>query len=224
MQRTQPLQDPDRARRVGLVGWLRGMIALALLSGAAAAFDEPPTDNGPLPPEGGNQMAGDETIGTLPILGPPSPIDLVRFLLDRQASTFIEGNRFDLFSSIVAVEGRTVATIEVLDTNTDTVRITFHGSPRLLLDRAMVEAGAVQFGVSVPSLFGQGQIQMQLGARRFAAQALATGTQNLPISALVAAGHLTRRRLTFAIDGSDGRRTDLLVRTTSQFVVLEQSH
>src|SRR5689334_14735934 len=135
---------PGIARAAGArgAGLLRALCAVALASAPLLAFEEPGGRNLPPPSNTGGQVAGDETIGTLPIVAPTAPFDLFRFLVDRQACMTLEGARFDVFSAIVGVEGRSAATIEILDPNNDVVRVTFHGSPRLVLDRGLVDSGA----------------------------------------------------------------------------------
>src|SRR5262245_35091841 len=119
--RFQPLNAPGAARAGGVPGFLRTLCALALVAAPVLALEDPSgggggtTRNAPPSNGSGGQVAGDETVGTLPIQGPPEPFDLLRYLRDERASVSLEGSRIDLLSAIVNIEGRTMATVEILD-------------------------------------------------------------------------------------------------------------
>lgn len=169
-----------------------------------------------------SSVAGDETIGTLPIFAPPA-FDLLRFLLDPQASVYLQGNRLDLMSSIVRVEGRTAATLEVLDAETDTVRVVFHGRPHLVLDREMVNSGAVVVGVEVPAAGGARQLRAFQGARTSSPERLSVGGHELAVAGLGVDSASSPRR-GVVLDGPGGLHTVLAIRATRQYVILDQAH
>ena len=209
-------------------GWLqragRALTALALATAPVLAIESPssaerPTNSTTDAPS----VFGDETIGTLPIFAPPPLFDLLRFLMDREANLYLEGNRFDLFSSIVNVEGRTVATLELVDAATDTVRVTFHGRPHLVLDRSMVDAGAIRVGVNVPMEFGQGGLRAFVGQRVGAEQVLSHGAQELALAGLGVTSPAAPRR-GFVLDGQNGAHTVLAVHATRRYLILDQTH
>src|SRR5690349_17039868 len=107
----RPRSAPSRSAGARGTGFLRVLCAVALAGAPLLAFEDPngsggATRNAPPSNSGGGQVAGDETIGTLPIVGPSETFDLFRFLLDRQACLSLEGARIDVLSSLVGVEGR----------------------------------------------------------------------------------------------------------------------
>lgn len=218
---------PGIARAAGArgAGLLRAFCAVALAGAPLLAFEEPGGGrNLPPPSNTGGQVAGDETIGTLPIVAPTVPFDLFRFLVDRQASLTLEGARFDVLSAIVGIEGRSAATIEMLDPNADVVRLTFHGSPRLVLDRGLVDSGAVHLGVSVPTAFGPGWVEARLGMRLFASESIGAGVVDVPFLAAGDSSPLVVRPLALRFDGANGAHTTLGFRVTEQFILVGQSH
>lgn len=220
-------QLPGRRVRRVLAGTAHAFILIGLAAMPVFGFDSPV--GGGLPPTGGggtgsgNEVAGDETVGTLPIVGPTAPFDLLRFLMDREASLYLEGHRLDLYLAIVSVEGRMAATLRVIDPATDTVRVTFHGRPRLALDRSAIESGALRIGVDVPVAFGQGAVQTQIGARALAPAAILPGALELP-SAPFTSTNLLQRRLAFEFHGEDGAHTVLGFRSTRRFLIVDQAH
>lgn len=217
-----------RARRA-LEGALRALLVLGFATFPVLAFDAPAGAG--LPPSAGgggtggsNEVAGDETIGTLPIVGPTAPFDLLRSIVEREPCFYLEGNRLDLFGAIVSVAGRTVATLRMIDPATDTVRVTFHGRPRLVLDRAAIDSGALGFGIDVPTAFGQGAVQSQLGARALAPAAIGPGVHELPSAPFAASNLLLQRRLEYELLGQDGAHTVLGLRATRRYLIVDQTH
>jgi hypothetical protein len=210
-------------------------LALTRLLGAACALSMPllagdAGGGGPdraAPPGSGSSggtVAGDETIGTLPQLGPDMPFDLVRFVMDQQANVFLQGHRADVLSAIVHVRGATVATLRVLDATNDIVRFTFHGTPQLVLDRAALESGALQIGVRAPQTYGSGSIEVALGGRTLSSADFGPGALRLPVGELAASGLLDRRTLSTHAANSSGARTTIVTRAVRGVVVVEQAH
>lgn len=199
------------------------ILCLPLLAGTESG---PGTGRSGAPGNGspGSTVAGDETIGTLPAYGPDVPFDLVRYFMDAQANLVLQGNRFDVLSSILGVRGPTVATIQVLDVATDTVRYTFHGSPQIALDPAMLASGLVRVGIRVPRTYGEAEAKLALGGRTMATTDLAPGVQLLPLVELTASGALERRTFTADAGNLTGLQTRIAARLARGVVLLEQTH
>lgn len=220
----QSIHDIHRARPSWLRRAGRFLTALALMVAPLLALETPSSgQRSPSSTTDSPSVFGDETVGTLPIFAPPPAFDLLRFLMDREASLYLEGNRLDVLSSIVQLEGRTVATLELLDVDTDTVRVTFHGRPRLVLDRAMIEAGALRVGVNVPAAFGQGSVRTFQGHRFGVAQDTVHGALELPFAGLGVVGATAPRR-GLVFDGQDGAHTVIAFQTTRRYLILDQAH
>ena len=213
-----------RRLRGFLAGSARALLALGILVLPGQAFDRESISGAPPAGGSGGFVFGDETIGTLPILGPGAPFDLMRHLLEREACFFLEGHRLDVFGSVISAQGRTIATVHVVDLVTDTVRVTFHGRPRLVLDRGMVESGVLRLGVDVPNPFGLGAAQASLGARSMPVFPVAPGQLDLPIAPFLAANLDATRRMIYEFQGQAGAHTLLSLRATRNFLVVEQTH
>lgn len=200
------------------------VICLPLLAGPENGPSEPGRSGSAGSGSPGNTVAGDETIGTLPAFGPDVPFDLVRYFMDGQANLVLQGNRIDVLTAILDVRGTTVATIQVLDDATDTVRYTFHGSPRIALDPSILASGLVTVGMRIPRSYGAAEADLQLGARDLATVSLTPGFQRLPVDALAAAGVLERQTFVAETSNATGAHTRLAARITRGALLLEQSH
>jgi len=179
----------------------------------------------PPPPQGPSGLAlGDETIGTLPIQGPAQPFTLVESLFDPRPSFYLQGSRFDVFSTVENCAGRAAARLHVIDDETDTIRLVFVGRPRLKLHRELIDDGAVQIGLLVPGAFGLATIDAQLGQRRltsFEAQRVALP---IPEAQLDAVEAVFGRVLHLAAENAAGQRTDLRIRSGRFYLFVEQTH
>lgn len=207
-------------------GWharARGVAtALALcvaLLGPALAEAGRPGGNAPPP-----STTDDETLGTLPVVGPTNDFDYFRFLRDGSASFYLQGSLAEIQHSVVSIEGHNAVTIQFLDDTADNVRLTFHGRVRLVLDRNAVEAGGFQAGVMVPTTFGAGQAQFWLGADTAGPTGLKAGPVSLPVNAFLTRGALDSRVLRGQMTSAAAARTSLVVAASRNFVSFTQTH
>ena len=209
-----------RATGLGWLGNLAVAFALCLALIAPAVASNRGTLGSPPPPS----AADDETVGTLPMLGSSSLLEVLRFAQLGSPSVYLEGSLDEIQRSLASVEGNNGVTLEVLDGAGENVRVTFHGRVRILLDRASIQTGAISVGVMVPARFGSGQAQFWLGAALPAPTGLRPGLLPLPVGSLLARGALNGRALNGLLTSDLAARTSLQVAAGRELVLLTQTH
>lgn len=167
-------------------------------------------------------LAGDETIGIMPIQGPAQAFDLVDAFHDANACLYVQGQRFDVLSTVADCLGTGLATLDVVDDATDTIRVVFHGQTTLKLDRALVDLGLVELGIETPADFGIGVIRAKFHLRTLPEQELSSGTRAFA-PALIAATHMHQGRfLRMSAKGANSAVTSLSMRSSRYFLYVAQ--
>jgi hypothetical protein len=177
-------------------------------------------------PGGGPGVSGgDETVGTLPIVG-AIHIDLpfVRGWRGDHPAFYLEGTAAELGLMIRGARGAGFASVEVLDPRTTRLRIAFHGDVTLVLDRELVGTLSVRTGLAVPQTFGPQQATIGWGTTPIRTVRLRSGLLALPVGALSADGVLDQGPLRLHASGRDGAQCFDTVFATPQTVVLRQSY
>jgi hypothetical protein len=168
-------------------------------------------------------LAGDETIGSLPILGPAQAFGLVDAFHDANACLYVQGQRFDVLNTVAGYLGSGLATLEVLDDVTDTVRVVFHGQTTLKLDRELVDLGLVELGIETPLDFGSVVIQAKFHHRALPQHELTAGTSAFA-PALLALTHMHQGRfLRMSATGPNSGVTSLSLRSSRRFLYVGQT-
>ena len=168
---------------------------------------------------------GDETVGTLPIVG-ALHIDLpfVRGWRGNHPAFYLEGTAAELGLLIQGARGAGFASVEVLDPRTTRLRIAFHGDVALVLDRELVGTLSVQTGLAVPQTFGPQQATIGWGTTPIRTVRLRSGLLALPVAALSVEGVLDQGPLRLHASGRDGAQCFDTIFATPQTVVLRQSY
>jgi hypothetical protein len=168
---------------------------------------------------------GDETVGTLPIIGRSAiQLPLTRSWRGDHPAFYLEGTTAELAAVINGARGRGFATIETLDAGSARVRIAFHGDVTVVLDRELLGILGIQSGLAVPSTFGAEQVTMQWQTGGLRSARLRTGLLPLPIASLSADGRLEQSPLDIHSVGRDGRHVTDRFRATGSTVILRQSY
>lgn len=132
---------------------------------------------------------GDETVGTLPIIGGRMvKLPTISGWRGDRPAFYMQGTADDIATSLLAARGTGYITVEVLDPALDTVRVAFHGNVSVVLDRDLMETLPIQTGLAVPASFAPRSVVLGSGTQPSRALALHPGF--LPI----AVGELSRSR------------------------------
>lgn len=186
--------------------------------GAMIDPNEPP----PPPPPVQAAPVGDETVGTLPVLAGGRAIALVRAADFENPGFFLEGRFEDVQNVLVAASGEVLAQVDLLDPIEHRVRLTFPGRVRLVLDRALVEATGIEFGLWVPQPSPYAY-PIGVWGDRTTFFTSTTSRVDLPITPMSAVGALDLSPLAVQAFGASAA-TMLDVRTSPDLLVLSQSH
>jgi hypothetical protein len=208
-------------------GWLRGSVlalALGFLAFAPSfATGDDKRDGEVTTTGGGDGVAGgdDETVGTLPVYFGGSTLTLHRRLAISGPSLCLQGNVWEVMSSIVGVNGESDALVTLLDPATGLVEIVIPGDVLIAIDRMSLASGSVRIGLYMPSamptqvVYGwNGRLQSIPGA---------PGLVSLPIVELGNVGALDRGPFQ-AFAGTRASPTDLGVFATPDVLLLQQTH
>jgi hypothetical protein len=195
-------------------------VVLAVLASAASA-DDPGGPGGSGNP---GVSGGDETIGTLPVIGPIRiQVPMVRGWRGDHPAFYLEGSVEQLSTVIQGARGRGFATYELVDAPTGRVRIAFHGQITMALDREAMGTFGIQSGLAVPPSFGPGRGTVQFGAQAQRTVRLRAGLLPLAVASMSADGTLDRGSLEVHAYGSHGRSTSDRIRATPSTLILQQS-
>lgn len=212
----------------GKASWLAGCVACltAALALTATAYAGTPGGNdntgGDAP---GVSAGGDETVGTLPVVGGRQiALPVVRGWRGDHPAFYVEGYAYELNSIILGARGRGFASVEVVDLSTHRLRIAFHGDVTVVLDRQLTSSFPIQTGLAVPASFGQGQATVAWGAGTSRSVRLRTGLLPLALGSMSANGSLEQGPLQISAAGSRGRSIAAAVYATPATLVVRQSN
>jgi len=200
---------------------LAGFAAFLLAAIPALATDEgsdPPPDGGPL------SAGGDETIGTLPIVGVPRiNLPFTRGWRGIEPSFFLEGSAEDLSIAILSARGRGFISHETIDSQSGRIRLAFHGDVLVTLDREFATSSPIEFGVAVPAAFGEGRIAVAWGKGPIRTAPLRPRILPLPVASMSASGALDQAPIRIRTGNSAGVRTSQTVSATADLIILGQA-
>ena len=206
----------------GSTAW-RAVLLTALVP---LAFVEPSGAQG-LGNGGGASISsgGDETVGTLPIVGGIHlDLPVVRGWRGDHPAFYLEGTPVELGVLIRGARGAGFATFEALDPQASQVRLAFHGDVTLVLDRELLEVLPVQTGVAVPTSFGAREMMIGWGTNPIRTMRLRSGLLLLPLPSLSADRVLDQGPLRLHAIGRNGAHSNDAVFATRETVVLRQSY
>ncbi len=148
---------------------------------------------------------GDETVGTLPIVGRSTiQLPLTRAWRGDHPAFYLEGTSAELSALVLGARGAGFATVQTLDAQSGRIRIAFHGDVTVVLDRELLGTLPIQTGLAVPSTFGPRLATMQWQAGTPRSVRLRTGLLPLPIASMSADGRLQIAPLDVDTAGRDG--------------------
>ncbi len=209
-------QSRLRCAVVALGLFVAASFSSTLAFGQDRKLDPPPP--APTPPM---NFAGDETIGTLPIIQGPQAVELRRDLVIAQPSLCLEGELSTILNSIAFTRGDVVATIVSTDARSGRVRLVFPGNAQIAFDKLMIESSSIRVGLWTP-----GRTHSNLEAvwsDRRAMIGVGAAFSDLPILSMSAAGALSYSPLLLMAHGA-GSWTSLLATTTQDFLIVRQAH
>lgn len=173
----------------------------------------------------GVASGGDETVGTLPILGGVRiELPLVRGWRGDRPAFYLEGTAAELGYVIRGARGRGFATVEVLDPQSGRVRIAFHGDVTVILDRELTGVLAVQTGLAVPEGFGPRRATLEWGSSATRTVRLHAGLLPLAVGSMSANGLLDQAPLKVRVSGQGGTVHSDAVFATPGTLILRQSY
>jgi len=197
------------------------MTALAL---PASAFAGESNNNGSGGGTPGISTGGDETVGTLPVLGGRQiAMPLVRGWRGDRPAFYIEGSAADLSEILVGARGRGFVTVEVLDLHTQRLRVAFHGDATVVLDRQLTVDLPILTGLAVPSNFGPARATVAWGGRDTRSLTLRPGFLPLALNSMSASGSLDQNPLRILAAGRRGRSTSATVWASPSTLVIRQA-
>jgi len=176
---------------------------------------------------GGGELSsgGDETIGTLPILGRENvKLPMVAGWRGDRPAFYLEGTTGDLQATVLAARGHGFITIEVLDPTTHYVRAAFHGNVSVVFDRELIETLPIQTGVAVPASFAPQSAILMPGTQAARSVRLRPGVLPLAVGELSAVHALNGTPLEVRTFGGSGRVTTTRVYTSRDKLILRQSN
>jgi hypothetical protein len=209
---------PSRGWRIALA---LAALGLCFAASMPTALGEERKPDDP-PPNGPGYAAGDETIGTLPILQGPETIQIRRDLLIRQPSLCLEGDLDEIMSSIIGVRGDAVVQLEGAGLRTDRVRVIFPGKVQIAFDRLMIESSTIRVGMWMPGRTRLGELETVWNSRL---ATIAAGSQfvHLPVLDLSELGALSVAPYLVHAQGAVGS-TFVTAVTDPDLLLLRQTH
>jgi hypothetical protein len=168
---------------------------------------------------------GDETLGTLPIVGGIRiELPCVRGWRGDRPAFYVEGTAAELGLVIQGARGAGFVSVEVVDRRTSRLRLAFHGDVTLVLDRELVGVLSLQTGLAVPREFGPVQATFGWGTNPLRTVQLRPGVLPLPVASLSADRVLDQGPLQFRALGRNGMHSSDTVYVTGETVVLRQTY
>lgn len=216
------MRTNDRTtRRAGRSWFVKAAAGLAI---CALAVGVPARAGSICPPTGPNdEGSDDETIGTLPMVDDGSiGIDIVRQWYDPRPAIYVEGSIDDIANSLIGVEGRGVATLQMF--GDDHIRLTFYGNVQAYFDRlAYRDATTISIGLSVQTPV-VGETSLYWGDRSRSLGSLSAGQVGLPLAMMEANGALDANALSAVTRYEYGTRLVHRFETTPDMLILSQAH
>jgi len=197
-----------------------GAILFATLPALGGAGNSPPGNGG-----GGHFVSGDETIGTLPVMG-GGRIDLpfTRGWRGVAPAFSLEGSAADLSIVVQSARGRGFVSHEVIDPRTGRIRLAFHGDVLVALDRELAASLPVDLAIAVPASFGEGRVLLTWGNGPSQSAPLAPGLVPLPLATMTSTPVVEQAPARIHTGNSVGVRTSHTIAATADLLILGQTN
>jgi hypothetical protein len=168
---------------------------------------------------------GDETVGTLPIIGRQGvQLPTIAGWRGVRPAFYLEGTVSDIQSSVYSARGDGYITIEVLDPSGDRIRAAFHGNVSVVLDKEMLETAPIQTGLAVPAGFAARSATLTPGRDPVRSVRLRTGVLPLAVGELATEHALDGRPLEVQAYGDAGRVQTTRVYALRDKLILRQTY
>lgn len=199
---------------------LAGLAVILLATLPASGGAGTPGGNGP-----GDHVSGDETIGTLPVMG-GGRIDLpfTRGWRGTSPAFSLEGSAADLSLVIQSARGRGFVSHETLDSRTGRIRLAFHGNVLVALDRELAASLPVELGIAVPASFGEGRMLFAWGGSPSWSAPLHPGILPLPLESMTTPTGMDQAPARIRTGNSAGIRTSHTMAATGDLLILHQTN
>lgn len=199
---------------------LGAVTVCALALAPAFAFGGEGRDKEPAGGEAGVAI-GDETIGTLPIVGGGS-IELVRGFPILRPSFYLEGDLYELQNAISFFQGGARAEVVPLDPAWQRVRLVFVDEVLLAFDRLALTGADIEFGMWMPESLRCSNPSLSWAGRTFEMPATDSRLA-LPLAQMSGAGALDVSPLCVAASSAVGANA-LMAAADQDFLYLVQRH
>lgn len=205
--------------------WIAGCVACFVIALSGPSWADGPADDGSGGGSGGAAAGGDETVGTLPIIGGQNiRLPMALGWRGSRPAFYLEGTAADLSSAILWARGTGFVTIETVGNSSDIVRAAFHGDVSVVLDRDLMGALPIQTGIAVPSSYGPRRASLALGTGAVRTTPLRAGLLRLAVGELSTANALDGNPLQVRTTGNGGRVTTDRIFATPDVLILRQSY
>jgi hypothetical protein len=186
-------------------------------------------DGGPGGGSGGGQdsqaSGGDETIGTLPIIGRGGvKLPTIAGWRGVRPAFYLEGTVSDVQSSVYSARGDGYITIEVLDASGDRIRAAFHGNVSVILDKDLLETSSIQTGLAVPASFAPQSATLTPGSEPVRSVRLRAGVLPIAVGELASEHALDGHPLQLQAFGGSGRVQTTRIYSQRDKLVLRQTY
>jgi len=167
---------------------------------------------------------GDETVGTLPIIGGRIKLPTISGWRGDRPAFYLQGTADDIGATLLAARGTGYITVEVLDPAVDTVRVAFHGNVSVVLDRDLMETLPIQTGLAVPASFAPRSVILGTGTQPSRSLALHPGFLPIAIGELSSTHALDVGPLEVRASGRGTHTTTSRVYATRDALILRQTN
>ena len=169
--------------------------------------------------------SGDETIGTLPIIGRQGvKLPTIQGWRGMRPAFYLEGTVSDIQSSVYSARGDGYITIEFLDPTGDRIRAAFHGNVSVVLDKALLETASIQTGLAVPASFAPETVRLTAGSQPTRSLRLRAGILPIAVGELAAAHVLDGHPLQLQSYGDPARVQTTRIYSQRDKLILRQSY
>ncbi len=218
-----------RGRFPGLRGSLgfagRAACVLAILCLPIAADGDGGAGGGQGGQGGQVSSGGDETVGTLPIIGRQGvKLPTIAGWRGMRPAFYLEGTLSDIQSSLYSARGDGYITIEVLDPSGDRIRAAFHGNVSVILDKGLLETSSIQTGLAVPATFAPETATLTPGTQPTRSLRLRAGVLPIAVGELASSHALDGHPLQLQAFGDAGRVQTTRVYAQRDKLILRQSY
>ena len=168
---------------------------------------------------------GDETVGTLPIIGRQGvKLRTVEGWRGTRPAFYLEGSVSDIQSSVYSARGDGYITIEFLDPSGDRIRAAFHGNVSVILDKELLETSAIQTGLAVPASFAPHAAILTPGTEATRSLRLRAGVLPLAVGELAGEHALDGHPFQLQAYGDAGRPQTTRIYSERDKLILRQSY